>query len=94
MNQNHTAITSSQIQALCELTLLELLVVRVIIELLANYAAPKHSPQIGKLDVKTARAQIDAMEKALHQYRVDTGHSPIGAQAGSSIFRSTPCVTK
>src|ERR671938_1421450 len=57
-------------------TLLELLVVIVIIGLLAGYVAPKYFGQIGKSEVKTARAQIDALEKALDQYRLDTGHYP------------------
>lgn len=55
-------------------TLLELLVVMVIIGLLAGYVAPKYFAQIGKSEVKTARAQINALEKALDQYRLDTGH--------------------
>ena len=50
-------------------TLLELLVVMVIIGLLAGYVAPKYFSQIGKSEVKVARAQIDALEKALDQYR-------------------------
>ncbi len=57
-------------------TLLELLVVMVIIGLLAGYVAPKYFSQIGKSEVKIARAQIDAVEKALDQYRLDTGHYP------------------
>jgi len=57
-------------------TLLELLVVMVIIGLLAGYVGPKYFSQIGKSEVKIARAQIDALEKALDQYRLDTGHYP------------------
>ncbi len=57
-------------------TLLELLVVMVIIGLLAGYVGPKYFSQIGKSEVKVARAQIDALEKALDQYRLDTGHYP------------------
>ena len=57
-------------------TLLELLVVMVIIGLLAGYVGPKYFSQIGKSEVKMARAQIDALEKALDQYRLDTGHYP------------------
>jgi general secretion pathway protein G len=56
--------------------LLELLVVMVIIGLLAGYVGPKYFSQIGKSEVKAARAQIDALEKALDQYRLDTGHYP------------------
>jgi len=57
-------------------TLLELLVVLVILGLLAGYVAPKYFSQIGKSEVKTARAQIDALEKALDQYRIDTSRYP------------------
>lgn len=57
-------------------TLLELLVVMVIIGMLAGYVGPKYFSQVGKSQVKTARAQIDALEKALDQYRLDTGHYP------------------
>ena len=45
-------------------TLLELLVVMVIIGLLAGYVGPKYFGQIGKSEIKAARAQIDALEKA------------------------------
>ncbi|MBW9336786.1 type II secretion system protein GspG [Herbaspirillum sp. RU 5E] len=57
-------------------TLLELLVVMVIIGLLAGYVAPRYFAQIGKSETKAARAQIDAFEKALEVYRLDTGHYP------------------
>ena len=57
-------------------TLLELLVVMVIIGLLAGYVAPRYFGQIGKSEVKVARAQIDALEKAIDQYRLDTGRFP------------------
>lgn len=57
-------------------TLLELLVVMVIIGLLAGYVGPKYFSQIGKSEVKAARAQIDSLGKALDQFRLDTGHFP------------------
>jgi len=57
-------------------TLLELLVVMVIIGLLAGYVGPRYFAQVGKSEVKTAKAQIDALEKALDQYRLDIGHYP------------------
>jgi general secretion pathway protein G len=57
-------------------TLLELLVVMVIIGLLASYVAPRYFDQIGKSEVKAARAQFDAFDKALATYRLDTGHYP------------------
>lgn len=57
-------------------TLLELLVVMVIIGLLAGYVGPKYFSQIGKSEVKAARAQMDALGKALDQFRLDNGHYP------------------
>jgi general secretion pathway protein G len=57
-------------------TLLELLVVIVIIGLLAGYVAPRYFSQVGKSEIQVARAQIDALEKALDQYRLDTSRYP------------------
>jgi general secretion pathway protein G len=57
-------------------TLIELLVVVVIIGLLAGFVAPRYFGQVGKSEVAVARAQIDSLEKALDQYRLDTGHYP------------------
>jgi general secretion pathway protein G len=57
-------------------TLLELLVVIVIIGLLAGYVAPRYFSQVGKSEVQAARAQIDALEKALDQYRLDARRYP------------------
>ena len=57
-------------------TLLELLVVVVIIGLLAGFVAPRYFGQVGKSEVNVAKAQIDALEKALDQFRLDTGHYP------------------
>jgi len=57
-------------------TLLELLVVIVIIGLLAGYVAPRYFGQIGKSEVGLARAQIDALDKALDQFRLDVGSYP------------------
>ena len=66
-------------------TLLELLVVMVIIGMLAAYVGPKYFAQIGKSEVKTTKAQIVALEKALDQYRLDTGHYPTTEQGLSSL---------
>jgi general secretion pathway protein G len=57
-------------------TLLELLVVVAIIGLLVGYVAPRYFGQVGKSEIATAKAQIDALDKALEQYRLDTGHYP------------------
>jgi general secretion pathway protein G len=66
-------------------TLLELLVVMVIIGLLAGYVGPKYFAQLGKSETKVARAQIDALEKALDQYRLDTGHYPTTEQGLAAL---------
>lgn len=61
-------------------TLLELLVVMVIIGLLAGYVAPRFFSHVGKSEISAARAQIDALEKALDQYRLDVGNYPSTTQ--------------
>jgi general secretion pathway protein G len=67
-------------------TLLELLVVMVIIGLLAGYVGPKYFSQIGKSEIKVARAQIDALGKALDQYRLDNGYYPSTEQGLASLI--------
>ncbi|SDY80646.1 type II secretion system major pseudopilin GspG [Nitrosomonas sp. Nm33] len=66
-------------------TLLELLVVMVIIGLLAAYVGPKYFSQVGKSEVKMAQAQIDSLEKALHQYRLDVGSYPTTEQGLNAL---------
>ena len=70
-------------------TLLELLVVIVIIGLLAGYVAPRYFAQVGKSEVQVARAQIDSLEKALDQYRLDLRHYP-NAEQGLDALVSKP----
>lgn len=70
-------------------TLLELLVVMVIIGLLAGYVGPKFFGQIGKSEVKAAKAQIDALQKSLDQYRLDIGHYP-STEQGLAALVSKP----
>lgn len=67
-------------------TLLELLVVMVIIGLLVGYVAPRYFSQVGKSEVKAARAQIVGLENALDQYRLDVGHYPTSEQGLASLF--------
>ena len=57
-------------------TLLELLVVIVIIGLLAGYVAPRYFSQVGKSEVQVAKAQLDSLEKAIDQYRLDNRRFP------------------
>lgn len=70
-------------------TLLELLVVVAIIGLLVGYVAPRYFGQIGKSEVNAAKAQIDALEKALDQYRLDTGRYP-GTELGLNALVQRP----
>jgi len=70
-------------------TLLELLVVVAIIGLLVGFVAPRFFGQIGKSEVTAARAQIDALEKALDQYRPDTGRYP-STEQGLSALQQRP----
>jgi general secretion pathway protein G len=70
-------------------TLLELLVVMVIIGLLVSIVGPKYFGQLGKSEVKTAKAQINAFRKALDVYRLDTGHYP-DSQAGLGALLVAP----
>ncbi|HZE90952.1 MAG TPA: type II secretion system major pseudopilin GspG [Rhizobacter sp.] len=75
-------------------TLLELLVVMVIIGLLAAYVGPKYFTQIGKSEVKTAKAQIVSFEKALQQYRIDTGSYPNTEQGLQALLAKPSNVNK
>lgn len=75
-------------------TLLELLVVVAIIGLLAGYVGPKFFGQLGKAEVKAARAQIDALEKALDQYRLDVGRYPSTEQGLNALMVQPGGVTR
>jgi len=75
-------------------TLLELLVVMVIIGLLAAYVGPKYFSQVGKSEVKTARAQIVGFEKALQQYRLDVGTLPSTEQGLQALIAKPSNVNK
>jgi len=81
--------TSRKRHAVRGFTLLELLVVMVIIGLLAGYVGPKFFGQIGKSEVKAAKAQIDGLQKALDQYRIDMGRYPTTEQ-GLAVLVTKP----
>lgn len=70
-------------------TLLELLVVVAIIGLLVAYVGPRYVSQIGKSEATVARAQIEALARALDTYRLDTGRYPSSAQ-GLAALRGRP----
>ena len=66
-------------------TLLELLVVIVIIGLLAGLVAPRYFDQVSKSNTKIARAQIEGLEQALDQYRLDVGSYPTTEQGLAAL---------
>jgi general secretion pathway protein G len=70
-------------------TLLELLVVIVIIGLLAGYVAPRYFSQVGKSEIQVARAQIESLEKALDQFRLDVRRYP-SAEEGLEALVTRP----
>jgi general secretion pathway protein G len=70
-------------------TLLELLVVLVIIGLLASFVGPRYFGQLAKSEAKVAKAQLVGLEKALDQYRLDTGRYP-GTEAGLAALNDRP----
>ncbi len=67
-------------------TLQELLVVVAIIGLLVGYVAPRYFSQVGKSEVQVARAQMDSLEKALDQYRLDTRRYPNAEQGLAALY--------
>ena len=75
-------------------TLLELLVVVAIIGLLAGYVAPRYFGQVGRSEVNAAKAQIDAIEKALDQYRLDTGTYPTNEMGLNALVQRPPSEPK
>ena len=70
-------------------TLLELLVVIVIIGLLASYVGPKYFAQLGKSEVTVAKAQIEAFEKSLDNFRLDVGRYP-SSEEGLAALLTAP----
>lgn len=70
-------------------TLLELLVVMVILGLLAAYVAPRYFGQVGKSEIRIAKAQIESFAKALDQYRLDVGRYP-SSEEGLGALRVNP----
>ena len=71
-------------------TLLELLVVMVIIGLLAGFVGPRYFAQVGKSQTKVAAAQIDALEKALEQFRLDVNRFPTTEEGLAALQKAPP----
>ena len=74
-------------------TLLELLVVMVIIGLLAGIVAPRYFGQVGKSEVKVTRAQLNSLEQALDQWRLDVGRYPTTEEGLNALMTSPPDIT-
>lgn len=72
-------------------TLIEILVVMVMIALLASLVAPRLFPKLGKGKQSAAKAQIELLEQALDQYRLDTGRYPT-TQEGLNALITNPNV--
>jgi general secretion pathway protein G len=70
-------------------TLIELLVVMVIIGLLAALVAPRLFPKLGKGKQAAAKAQIELLNQALDQYRLDIGSYP-SSQEGLNALMTNP----
>lgn len=68
-------------------SLLELLVAMVIIGLLAAYVAPRYFGQVGKAEVRAAKAQVEGLTKALDQYRLDTRTYPTTDQGLEALMK-------
>jgi general secretion pathway protein G len=70
-------------------TLVELLVVVLIVGLLVGIVGPRLFGQVSKSEITTARAQIDAFDKALQAYRLDMGRYP-STDEGLAVLTSAP----
>lgn len=68
-------------------TLLELLIVMVIIGMLAAYVGPRYFAQLGKSERTIAKAQIDALEKALDTFRLDIGRYPTEEEGLTALVK-------
>ena len=75
-------------------TLLELLVVLLIIGLLAGVVGPRLFKQADKAKVQTARAQMDALMKALDNYRLTVGKYPTTDQGLNALYAQPDGVTR
>lgn len=74
-------------------TLLELLIVMVIIGMLAAYVGPKYFAQLGKSERTIAKAQIDALDKALDTFRLEAGRYPTTEEGLASLVQKPPTVS-
>jgi general secretion pathway protein G len=57
--------------------------------LLAGFVGPRYFSQVGKSQTKLAAAQIDALEKALDQFRLDVDRYPT-TEEGLAALQEAP----
>lgn len=93
-NTVKTTILFKQVRVPRGFTLLELLVVVVIIGLLAGLVVPRYFDTVGKSKAKIARAQMDAFDKALEQYRLDVGTLPSQEQGLPALVAAPSGATR
>ena len=67
-------------------TLVELLVVVLIVGLLVGIVGPRLLGQVSKSEITTARAQLDALDKAIQAYRIDMGRLPSPSQGLEALI--------
>ena len=65
----------------------------LIIGLLSGLVAPRYFDSVAKSKVGAARAQMNMLEKALDQYRLDTGTFPTQAQGLAALQTQPPNTT-
>ncbi len=95
MSKNNPALNPLAVQHRSRgFTLLELLVVIVIIGLLAGLVGPRYFDTVAKSKAKVARAQIDSLEKALEQYRLEVGTFPTQEQGLEALMTQPAGVNK
>lgn len=75
-------------------SLLELLVVLLIIGLLAGYVGPQFFRKADQAKVEATRAQLDALGKALDQFRLDVGRYPTTEQGLAALMTQPEGVTR
>jgi len=89
-NRNGTrAVIFGKVEDNSGFTLIELLIVLVIIGLLAGLVAPRVFKGQKKGQVTTAKAQIQLLEQALDQFRLDVGRYPSTSE-GLAALQTNP----
>jgi general secretion pathway protein G len=69
-------------------TLIELLVVIIVLGLLAALVGPRILGRVSEAKSATAKTQIELLETALDNYRLDTGSYPTGEQGLDALMKA------